>query len=221
MCFALYIVPPGENENAPTFFFQKPFFRLVAQGQSFVAIFFILLGYVNSLKPIQLSRAGKVEAALSSLASSTFRRSGRLVLPAAAITTIAWFLCQLHIFHIAQRSDAFWLQTTSPSPSSSWYSAFWDLARELVATWGVGENKYDQPQWALIHLFKGSIYVFMTLLATVNATPQFRLLAVTALYIWSWSSYDGKFYNQMPKCPRRYQPLKYNFPLSFPRSYRD
>ena len=45
-------------------------------------------------------------------------------------------------------------------------------------------------QWALIYLFKGSMLVFMTLLATVSATPRWRVLIVSALYMWSLASGD-------------------------------
>lgn len=170
---------------------QRPFFRLVAQGQTFVAIFFVLLGFVNTLKAVQLARAGAIPEALSSLATSTFRRTGRLVFPAAAVTAIVWSACQLGAFQLARRTDAFWLRATSPAPSAGWDVAVGDLLRQLLSTWAYGENAYDQPQWALVYLFKGSLYVFITLLATVNTTPHFRLFAEVVLYIWSWAVGDG------------------------------
>jgi hypothetical protein len=54
-----------------------------------------------------------------------------------------------------------------------------------------GENAYDQPQWALSHLLRGSLYVFMTLLALVNTTPLFRLCAQVILYAFCWATLDG------------------------------
>lgn len=194
LCFARYVVPPSFGETGQIALFQRPFFRLVGQGQAFVAIFFVLLGYVNSLKAVQLARAGAVNDALSSLASSAFRRTGRLVFPAAAVTVIAWFFCQLGAFQLALKTDAYWLRATSPRPSPSWPAAISDLVRQLISTWFYGDNAYDQPQWALLPLFKGSLYVFMTLLATVNSTPKFRLLAEAILYMWSWAIGDGRSY---------------------------
>lgn len=192
LCFARYVVPPSFGETGQVALFQRPFFRLVVQGQAFVAIFFVLLGYVNSLKAVQLARAGAVNDALNTLASSAFRRTGRLVFPAAAVTVIAWFFCQLGAFNLARKTDAYWLRETSPRPSPSWAAAISDLVRQLISTWFYGENAYDQPQWALLPLLKGSLYVFMTLLATVNSTPMFRLLAEAILYMWSWAIGDGR-----------------------------
>lgn len=169
---------------------QRPIMRLVVQGNSWVAIFFILLGYVNSLKCIQQSRAGKSDAALSTLASSSFRRTGRLVFPAAAVTLLTWFACQLGAFQVALASDGYWLRVTSPEPSATWGAALFDLGHELVNTWFFFSNKYDQPQWALMFLFQGSMLVFMVLLVTVRTTPRFRFLAECILYAWSWSTGD-------------------------------
>jgi peptidoglycan/LPS O-acetylase OafA/YrhL len=169
---------------------QRPILRLVAQGNAWVAVFFVLLGYVNSLKCIQQSRAGQTDAALGALASSAFRRTGRLVFPAAAVTILTWFACQLGAFQLSGDSDAYWLRTTSPEPSSNWISAIHDLGQELVATWFWFSNRYDQPQWALMFLLKGSLFVFTVLLVTVRTTPRFRFLAEFILYAWSWSTGD-------------------------------
>ncbi|KAJ5988941.1 Acyltransferase 3 [Penicillium waksmanii] len=170
LCFATFLIPPSVVETGKSTLFQRPFFRLVIQGQAWVAMFFVLLGFVNSLKPLQLARSGAVSEALGSLSTGAFRRTGRL---------------------LARRVDVFWLRSTAPKPSVSLVAAVEDLVRELAGTWLYGENAYDQPQWALLPLFRGSLYVFMTLLALINATPRFRLCAETLLYSWSWATLDG------------------------------
>lgn len=185
-------MPPAVAETGEQYLFQRPFFRLVGQGNAWVAVFFILLGFVNSLKTVQLARVGAVDDALNSLATSTFRRTARLVLPAAAVTVLSWWFCQWGAFDLASRTDAFWLKDTSPKPSVSWLAAIGDLFRELVNTWTESRNAYDQPQWALLYLLKGSLYVFVTLLATVKTTSRFRLTAEILLYIWCWRANDGR-----------------------------
>ena len=171
--------------------FQRPFLRLIGQGNAAVAIFFVLLGFVNSLKPIQQSRSRDANNALPSLASSSIRRTGRLVFPAATVTVISWTLCQLAFLNLARSSNAYWLVATTPAPSPSWPQAVRDLIHELVFTWVDAANRYDQPQWALLHLLRGSMSIYMVFLATSNATPTFRLSAEVILYIWSWLSKDG------------------------------
>lgn len=182
------------SDDGPRAWFQLPFLRLVGQGQVWVAIFFILLGYANSVKAVQLARVGSVDQALKSLSQSTFRRTGRLVLPATVVTLINWFCCQLGVFELATKTDAFWIRTTSPRPSVSWFAATEDLIKALISTWVHGENAYDQPQWALLSLFRGSLYVFVMLLATVNTTSQFRLCAEVVLYLWSWAACDCEYF---------------------------
>ncbi|MCJ1307433.1 hypothetical protein MMC25_001079 [Agyrium rufum] len=188
LCFARrLVVPCCSNDERTPLLFQRPIFRLVAQGQAWVALFFILSGFVNALKPLKLARAGQTENALANLANSAFRRPFRLVLPAALAAIISWAVCQLGWYEISRNSDAFWLYTYTPEPSASWGTAIEDLVNGLRATWTWGViNPYDQPQWALIYLFQGSMMVFAALLITVNLTPFYRSLAIGFFALWSF-----------------------------------
>lgn len=188
LAFARYIVLPCLGKGVPMLLMQRPIFRLVGQGAAWVALFIILSGFVNSLKPIKLARAGNTDPALSNLAVSSFRRSFRLVLPATAATIINWFITQFGAYETAKQSNAYWLYATSPSPSSSWGTALEDLLRAIRTTWTYNpDNPYDQPQWALLYLLQGSMFVFTALLVTINLTPRWRVLTVTLLYFWSWN----------------------------------
>src|SRR5882757_7069298 len=91
LSFARQLVAPcHEGRDGPMYLFQRPFLRLVVQGQSFVALFFILMGFVNSLKPLKQAQGYHFEEALMSLAKSSLNRTARLVLPATAVTIVAW-----------------------------------------------------------------------------------------------------------------------------------
>ncbi|KAJ5135572.1 uncharacterized protein N7515_004850 [Penicillium bovifimosum] len=191
LSFARGLVPPSYAETGDSALFQRPFFRLVIQGQAWVAIFVVLLGFVNALKPLQLARRGATSDALAVLSSGSFRRIGRLIVPATLVTFLTWLLCQVGVFQFGRRVDAYWLRTTSPEPSLSFGTAIADLVRQTAGTWMYGENAYDQPQWALLSLHRGSLYVFMTLMALVNTTPLFRVCAQLFLYAYSWATLDG------------------------------
>ncbi|KAL9121298.1 MAG: hypothetical protein Q9187_002141, partial [Circinaria calcarea] len=181
------VIPCCAADGKSVLLFQRPIFRLVAQGHAWVAIFFILSGFVNALKPVKLARSGDVETALFNLAVSSFRRSFRLALPAAAATVISWALCQFGAYELARHSDAFWLYTNTPAPSMSWGTAIEDLVNGLRATWTFeATNPYDQPQWALIYLLQGSMMVFTALLITVNLTPFYRTATLTLFSLWSY-----------------------------------
>ena len=188
LAFARYIVRPADGLDGPSSWMQRPIFRLVGQGPAWVALFFILSGFVNSLKPVKLARAGNPEPALSNLAVSSFRRSFRLFLPATAATILSWFITQFGAYETAKNSDAYWLYTTSPNPSPSWGTAVEDLVRAIRTTWLYNPgNPYDQPQWALFYLLQGSMFVFTALLVTINLTPRWRVLTVMLCYFWSWN----------------------------------
>ncbi|MCJ1427097.1 hypothetical protein MMC29_005000 [Sticta canariensis] len=188
LAFARYIVRPADGLHGHSSLFQKPFFRLVGQGQAWVALFFILSGFVNALKPVKLAKAGNIETALSNLGVSSFKRSFRLFLPATAITVISWFVCQLGAFETARNSDAYWLYTTSPKQSLCWTDAIKDLLYAIRTTWTYNpDNPYDQPQWALLYLLQGSMFVFTVLLVTINLRSGFRVSALVICYFWSFN----------------------------------
>ena len=186
LCFARYIVPPNFGLDKGSAWMQRPILRLVGQGPAWVACFFILSGFVNALKPIKLARAGDTETALSNLAVSSFRRSFRLFLPATTATIISWFITQLGAYETARQSNAYWMFSTAPEKSASWPDAIGDLARAIQTTWCYWPNNpYDQPQWALMYLLQGSMFVFTALLVTINLTPYFRMASLSLLYVWS------------------------------------
>ena len=196
LCFSRFVVTPccADDQSRTPWLFQRPIFRLIASGHSWVAVFFVLLGFVNALKPIRQARNGDSEPALMGLSTAAFRRSFRLVLPATAATVISWTLCQLGAYELSRNSDAFWLYANTPARSESLLGALLDLPNALMATWRLAEiNVYDQPQWALVYLLQGSIMTFFVLLATVQLTSVWRsvTIALCAFWSWSWSKHIG------------------------------
>ena len=90
-------------------------------------------------------------------------------------------------YEVARQSDAYWLYTYTPAMSSSWGMGVEDLVNGLRATWTFGViNPYDQPQWALIYLFQGSMMVFAALLITLNLTPFYRGVVLSVFALWSF-----------------------------------
>ena len=125
---------PASSFDVP-FPFALPIFRLFLHGGFMaVAIFFIMSGYVCSIKPLKLSRDGKPDEARKNIASSAFRRVIRLGLPAGLATTISWLLCQLGGFDMAHTRvpEWGWLSFQSPWASEDWYTAVKDLVKALV-----------------------------------------------------------------------------------------
>lgn len=201
LCFARSLVAPcHEGRDGPMYLFQRPILRLIVQGQSFVALFFILMGFVNSLKPLKQAQSHQQEDALMALAKSSLNRTARLVLPATAVTAIAWAACQLRLFEVARKSDAYWLQVNSKPPSESMGEALMDLFQKgILQTWTKADNPYDQPQWALRYLLLGSMNIFLVLLITITMQAKFRIFVLTLLYIYCWVAGD---------CTTTFSPIK-------------
>ena len=191
------------SDNLPPTLFQLPFFRCLVMGRASVAAFALLAGYVNSLKPIKLSRAGNADTALSSVAKSAFRRTGRFMTPAVLATMCSWLVCQFGGYQVAHFADSAWIRDTSPTPSASFPIAFYDLFANLGTTWLDGFNAYDRIQWTLTYLLKGSMMTYLTLIATVYVKPRWRVFICMGMYCFTWKAGDGKraepyFKYQMP-----------------------
>ena len=132
--FALQYYATPANEDGSINLFQLPFLRLVSCGHTCVSIFFLLSGFVCSLKPLRLARAMKPEEARTAIAGSAVRRVFRLVIPCTIATVISWILAQFDAYGMAQTVGEEWLHYTSPRPSTSSYQAIIDLGRNCVCT---------------------------------------------------------------------------------------
>lgn len=187
-----HLLSPAMSDKLPPTLFQLPFFRCLVMGRASVAAFALLAGYVNSLKPIKLSRAGNADAALSSVAKSSFRRTGRFMIPAVIATMCSWLLCQFGGYKVAHVADSAWIRDTSPTPSASFATAFYDLFQNLGTTWLDGFNAYDRIQWTLTYLLKGSMMTYLTLFATVYVKPKWRVFICVGLYWFKWKGGDGE-----------------------------
>ncbi|KAI9773260.1 MAG: hypothetical protein M1839_002172 [Geoglossum umbratile] len=178
LCFARSLVFPAAGPDVLPTFFQLPIIRLPSQGLPWVLLFVTLSSYAVALKPVKLSRSGKSGDALSSLASSCFRRTGRLFIPSVVATILSWFLCQVGAYEIGRSSDAWWISETSREPSHSWVTAFRDLINCIIDTWTIGQNSYDQPQWTLLVIFQASMLTYTLLLATAHAQSKHHLTGI-------------------------------------------
>ena len=186
------MLSPAMSEALPPVLMQLPFLRCLFMGRASVAAFAILSGFVNALKPIQQTRAGHSDAALSSIAKSAFRRTGRFIIPAMAATTLSWLICQFGGYGLAQGVESAWIRDTSPLPSTSFAGAFTDLFRNLIRTWTDGLNEYDRVQWTLPFLLRGSMLVYLTMLATAYVLPKRRMLVYAIMYCYYWKTGDGR-----------------------------
>ncbi|KAF1982002.1 hypothetical protein K402DRAFT_398040 [Aulographum hederae CBS 113979] len=185
-------LPPSSSKSALPSWYQLPYLRLLfTEGFPWVAVFFLLTGFVNALGPIKKARSSRPETALASLSSSTFRRVFRLVLPCTIMTVVSWAICQFDGYEMGRISSSEWIRNTSPMKSANFLAAVRALAKWIFKTWAHGENTYDKNQWTMIWFLKGSMMLFLILLALVRATPSWRVGVLAGLYIWAFIKKDS------------------------------
>ncbi|TID20841.1 Acyltransferase 3 [Venturia nashicola] len=188
--YAEWLTQPVRKQYGTPAFYNGPFIRIFAEGRPWVSMFLLLTGFVNALKPIKLARAGRVDTALESLASSCFRRTSRLVLPCTVATVFVWILCELGGFRIGHMVDAWWMEDTSPLPSKSVSAALRSLIKAIFDNWK-GENHLEKNQWVVHIILEDSLKLYVALLALVRATPGHRMLCFGALFAYSWINDDN------------------------------
>ena len=162
-------------------------------GRPSVAVFAILSGYVNGLKPTRQTRAGQIDAALTGIAKSAYRRSGRFVIPSVMVTIASWFICQWGAYRLGTQVDSQWIRDTCPLPSKGFAAAFTDLYWNVISTWTNGANEYDRIQWTLTYLLRGSMFVYLSLFATAYIQPKFRVMIYAIMMAYYWVLGDGTF----------------------------
>ncbi|KAH6682500.1 acyltransferas-like protein [Halenospora varia] len=184
---------PTSEEGAKPRILQLPILRVLVQGRIGVSIFSLVTGYVCALKPIRLTRAGTPDAAFTAIAKSAFRRVPRLILPTTIATTIIWFFCQFGVFEVGNRINGWWVNYTSPNMTPYFGDAIKSLLINLITTWTRNWNIYDNNQWTLLPLLKGSMLVYMMLIATAYAKPRYRMMIELALFVYYYVSNDSAF----------------------------
>jgi peptidoglycan/LPS O-acetylase OafA/YrhL len=180
---------------------QLPFVSLFYRGHSMVAIFFVVGGYVLSLKPLTLIHSHRHSEAHSALVSSVFRRGLRLYIPAIGAT----FLTMLTIYaglweyprqFITGDQNYIYYSDTHPSPLPTFREQFWDWAYATGSLTDVFNyynrngyllpyyNSYDPHLWTVPFECRSSLILSMVILAFSRCTRHTRLILVAATIIF-------------------------------------
>ncbi|KAK3381837.1 acyltransferase family-domain-containing protein [Podospora didyma] len=177
-------------------FWQMPVVRVLHSGRSSVTIFFVISGYVLTLKTLNSIYRGQGDKVLDSLAGSLFRRPLRLYLPIIASTAIAAVLIRFDGVFIPNIGGG-----DIPPRGATWQDQLWHWLRITEKTispfrnvsgrqnlWG---NDYNGHLWTIPTEFKGSLLVFLLLLAFARSR---RWVAMTGVAIAAyWQMVQGDF----------------------------
>lgn len=173
----------NNQHHFASFYFVRTFFT---GGHFAVAIFFVISGYVLSVKPLNLIHAGEWTKLNDNLASAVFRRWPRLYIP--IICTTFLFLTLHHTFGFwtpaikweSNYKDGVWM----------WYAEFKNFSYVFNAG-GEPWFMYNPHLWTIPYELKGSLTVYTTVLALSRCSKPARLWCLVGLNFYYLYIVDG------------------------------
>ncbi|KAK1543927.1 acyltransferase [Colletotrichum paranaense] len=169
-------------------FWQMPIVRALHSGRASVTVFFVISGFVLTLKTVSMIHKRKMDQALSALAGSAFRRPFRLYLPIFAST----FIIALLVYggeYVRDPSGAP-VPPRGPSLDQQLQHWFWSTVnlmnpfRPIVNRENMKGSEYDGHLWTIPVEFKGSLLVFFLLLIFARAKRWIHMVGVTGVTLW-------------------------------------
>jgi peptidoglycan/LPS O-acetylase OafA/YrhL len=115
------------------------------------------------------------------------------MLPAGIAAVISWVLAQLGAFTVANRADAEWLRYASPDLDPTFWMEVKRLYWNLVGVWTTGRMDYDDHQWSLLPLLKGSMLVYVVTSATIYCQPRYRMMVCFILMCYFYHCNEETF----------------------------
>ncbi|KAK7432169.1 hypothetical protein QQZ08_001114 [Neonectria magnoliae] len=155
-------------------------------GHYAVVTFFVISGYVLSMKPLSLMHAGEYVKLGDNLASALFRRWIRLFLP--LIVTVSLFVAVWH-------GLGMWVRPLAMQPTLR--DEFWALYIEfknfsfIFKDGGVPWLTYNRHLWSIPIEFKGSMVVYTSLMAFSRCSRTARLWCEVGLIYYFMYISDG------------------------------
>jgi peptidoglycan/LPS O-acetylase OafA/YrhL len=172
------------------YFAALPFVRLFFSGGHFaVAIFFVISGYVLSVKSLSLIHSGKTSTAAESLGSALFRRWMRLYIP-IMLVTFSW-MCFRHWTKIW--TDSHEMAGTFREDVKIWYQTFKNYSFVFTGNYHEFPERYHSHTWSIPVEFRGSIIVYTTLSALSRCTTSARLWCQAGLMVYFLYIADGYY----------------------------
>ncbi|KAK4189467.1 acyltransferase 3 [Podospora australis] len=157
-------------------------------GHISVAMFYVISGYVLSVKPLALMQSGEHLKLADNLASAFFRRWFRLYGP-IIITTLV-YITSWHVF-------GYWNFACEPKATFreelwEWYVQFKNFSFLFKGGDWIW-MKSNTHTWSIPLEMRGSMIVYMACLALSRATTKARLLCEAALMIYFMYIVDGYY----------------------------
>lgn len=170
---------------------QWPFIKVFFAGSAQVFTFFVLSGYVLSVKPLRQMRS-QDPAIFTTLTSSVFRRGMRLFLPSIAIMAIVAVLGQMGMYAPALAAQNAGLIAT-PEIVVMPYPTAWGMFTQFLADvqgmtkfydWGGYMPSLNQHLWTINVEFRSSMLLYLVQIGTARLRSWLRILTSTCLVVY-------------------------------------
>ncbi|OQE32749.1 hypothetical protein PENFLA_c001G08505 [Penicillium flavigenum] len=161
---------------------------LFSGGHFAVSVFFVLSGYVLSMRPLVSIQDGDYAGLGKGLSSAVFRRWFRLYIP--VICTTLCYITFLHLFQITAVPE---LQGSYRAELWNWYAEFKNFSFPL-RTGGEPWFTYNFHAWSIPVEHRGSLAVYTAVLAFSRFRRNARLLGEVALVVYLLYIADGSHY---------------------------
>jgi peptidoglycan/LPS O-acetylase OafA/YrhL len=187
----LPVMEMGYGFDGHRYFVCLPVVRILFLGGHFaVSIFFVISGFVLSRSPLKMIHDGGREADLArSMSSAMFRRAVRLYTPVIVTTFI--FLTVWHL------GSGVW--TAYPPHQADYFTEIATWAREfsnfsyVFRHRGIAWLTYNLHSWSIPVEYKGSMVIYVCLLALSRSSVRARLSIVAGLIFYFMYVVDGWF----------------------------
>lgn len=163
------------NHHLATFYGTRLFFT---GGHIAVAIFYVISGYVLTIKALQLMQAGQNGRVADVVASALFRRWFRLYIPLIVTTFV--LVTSWHMFGIWNAASE--PKNTYAEEVWNWYVEFknYSFLFKEGALW----PSYNGHLWSIPLEMRGSIVTYVAALTLARARTSARLLCEFGLVIY-------------------------------------
>ena len=152
-----------------------------------VSIFFVISGYVLSMKPLSLIHAGEHLKLFDNVASALFRRWFRLYIPIIVTTFV--YIMSWHVFGIwTAQTEA---KGTVGEEIWNWYVEFKNFSFLFKEGWPWMHS--NSHLWSIALEMRGSVVVYMACMALARATHKARLLCLLGLVYYFLYVVDGYY----------------------------
>jgi len=186
-------------------FIQLPPLRLLYDGVTCVSIFFVIAGYVCSVRALKLMTSHQTDKALRGLMTSVFRRFFRLYMPVFCVTLMSATLAQLGVFEILRPMmkqkkiffpGAFSEVNLGRFENVGGQLKFWLSEMSTLSNpWYPGPfyPVHDPHLWTIQFEFRMSMHLYIALvgLAMCKSSVRLVLLVVIGFLYVFWGRWEG------------------------------